>query len=215
MNLDAPASPAPDAQSGPANFGGFLRASPEGLLLIAAGCALLFGVGRRGGGARSAVKAVRAAAAKGDSWGRAQVGRAMGRSAERAAPSATPLPETPYVEAAANRADAAPAARNADLVAQATSSLQSALGHLSADQPLVLGAMALAAGAVVGACLPATAAEDRTFGEARERVVQAAMRAASDQLARLREGRNTVGDAIKQGTTGTQEAAREGSAQSL
>lgn len=51
----------------------------------------------------------------------------------------------------------------------ARSGVQSAregFGYLSHEQPLVLGALAVAAGAVIGALLPATEAEDRWVGQA-------------------------------------------------
>lgn len=69
--------------------------------------------------------------------------------------------------------------------------------YLSQEQPLVLGAMAVAAGAAIGALLPATEAEDHWMGEASE-----------DATDRLKaEGRRRA-DQAKAAAAGTAEAAK-------
>jgi ElaB/YqjD/DUF883 family membrane-anchored ribosome-binding protein len=50
------------------------------------------------------------------------------------------------------------------------------------EQPLVLGAIGLAAGALIGALLPASETENRWLGEAREGAVRTAAKAAREQV---------------------------------
>jgi hypothetical protein len=69
--------------------------------------------------------------------------------------------------------------------------------YLSQEQPLVLGAIAVAAGAAIGALLPATDAEDRWLGDASDD--------ATDRL--KREGRRRA-DEAKAAAAHTAEAAR-------
>ena len=45
------------------------------------------------------------------------------------------------------------------------------------EQPLILGALGLAAGALIGALLPSTESENRSVGDVRESVVQKVARA--------------------------------------
>ena len=44
------------------------------------------------------------------------------------------------------------------------------------EQPLLLGALGLAAGALIGALLPTTEAEDRLLGDARDKTVKSVAR---------------------------------------
>jgi hypothetical protein len=57
--------------------------------------------------------------------------------------------------------------------------------HMLEEQPLVLGAIGLAAGAFIGALLPASEAENRWLGDTRERALRSAARAAREHA---REG---------------------------
>ncbi|MDB6012209.1 MAG: Protein of uncharacterized function [Gammaproteobacteria bacterium] len=59
--------------------------------------------------------------------------------------------------------------------------------QLLEEQPLVVGACALALGAFIGYSLPATETEDRWMGEARDRTVQRAKEAGAEQYAKARE----------------------------
>jgi len=60
-------------------------------------------------------------------------------------------------------------------------------GHLLEEQPLLLGAIGLAAGAIAGAALPSTEHEDRAFGAARDRALERMKRAGSEGARRVRE----------------------------
>lgn len=70
------------------------------------------------------------------------------------------------------------------------------------EQPLALGVMGLAVGALLGSLLPATEREDRLMGQARDRTLEKArhdVRAGAEQVGQtmkdLREGSSTTGPA--------------------
>lgn len=56
------------------------------------------------------------------------------------------------------------------------------------EQPLVLGAMGLAAGALIGALLPASETENRWLGEARDGAVRTAAQAAREEVGAMMSG---------------------------
>jgi ABC-type transporter Mla subunit MlaD len=59
--------------------------------------------------------------------------------------------------------------------------------QLLEEQPLLVGACALAIGAFIGYSLPATETEDRWMGDARDRTVQRAKEAGAEQYAEARK----------------------------
>jgi ElaB/YqjD/DUF883 family membrane-anchored ribosome-binding protein len=76
------------------------------------------------------------------------------------------------------------------------------------ENPLAVGAVALAAGAAVGLMLPSTHAEDRWMGETREHLVQAAETAARGTIEKVQQvtgeaGRAARKEAEYQGLTGS------------
>jgi gas vesicle protein len=76
------------------------------------------------------------------------------------------------------------------------------------DNPLAVGAVALAAGAAVGLMLPSTHTEDRWMGETRENLVQAAEEAARGTIEKVQQvageaGRAARKEAEYQGLTGS------------
>jgi hypothetical protein len=72
------------------------------------------------------------------------------------------------------------------------------------EQPLVLGALALAFGAALGAVLPRTETEDELFGEQSDRIVRAGRSMAEEEARKLRataaavadEARTMAGEAV-------------------
>lgn len=70
-------------------------------------------------------------------------------------------------------------------------------GHLLEEQPLLLGALGLAAGAIAGAVLPPTEQEDRAFGAARDRALERMKRAGSEGARHIRERAENVVDQAK------------------
>jgi hypothetical protein len=67
------------------------------------------------------------------------------------------------------------------LATQAQTAFQTTAEHMR-DQPLLVAALGLAAGAAVAAFFPATELERRTLGEAREAITDAASRAGENLL---------------------------------
>lgn len=56
------------------------------------------------------------------------------------------------------------------------------------EQPLVLGALAVAIGAIIGTAIPSTSYEDRVLGRARDRTLSKAQELGERQYENLREG---------------------------
>lgn len=95
------------------------------------------------------------------------------------------------------------ASRAAEVTREQAGIARERLDHLLHDQPLVLGALGLAAGAIIGALLPTTEHEDRWIGPMRAKVVKDAAQksralyeTARDNAASYSapEGRRTEGD---------------------
>jgi hypothetical protein len=72
------------------------------------------------------------------------------------------------------------------------------------EQPLVLGALGLAAGAAIGAALPATEKEDEWLGDSRERLAERAKEAGWEQVERARAAAGAAYGAARE------EAERQG-----
>jgi hypothetical protein len=109
-------------------------------------------------------------------------------------------------DAAANAAvDASDQVRHAtDATMQRAARLQKAAGDrittLMQQQPLALGALGLALGAVIGAALPRTDAEDRVMGATSDEVKQGALDALQEQAGKAAEVAERVYDsAVEEG----------------
>lgn len=202
---------------------GAVKSNPEGLLLLAAGCALLL---RRGASGRSAQAHERS------EWtgtGRertneyyepgqtgAGISETLSRSADRARDYAADVSET-VIDKAGTYASAVGAyaddtwRQSERFVGQARNTVQNTINRVLQDQPLALAVVGLAAGAAIAAVLPATAVERRTLGPAGERLTDAAAsagqqlkQAATDMGERLmhaadQRGLNTEG--VKKATS--------------
>jgi ElaB/YqjD/DUF883 family membrane-anchored ribosome-binding protein len=72
------------------------------------------------------------------------------------------------------------ARRAAERARDAASSARSSANDFAQENPLAVGAIALAAGIAIGLAVPATEAENRTMGEARDRAWERATQAAAD-----------------------------------
>jgi hypothetical protein len=59
--------------------------------------------------------------------------------------------------------------------------------QLLEEQPLLIGTLGIALGALIGYALPATEAEDRLLGETRDRALESVKEAGSQQYAKVRE----------------------------
>jgi ElaB/YqjD/DUF883 family membrane-anchored ribosome-binding protein len=92
-------------------------------------------------------------------------------------------------ETLSNKADAVKerVAGTAEAVTVQARRAREGFTQLLEEQPLLVGACAVALGAFIGYSLPATETEDRWMGEARDRTVQRAKEAGKEQYAKARE----------------------------
>jgi hypothetical protein len=74
----------------------------------------------------------------------------------------------------------------ADVTREQTRMAQDRIETLVSERPLLLGGIAVAIGALIGALIPATEYEDRTVGQVRDRAVQRAREAGERQYRNLR-----------------------------
>ena len=81
------------------------------------------------------------------------------------------------------------------------------LGHLLEEQPLLLGAIGLAAGVIAGAALPPTEHEDRVFGRIRDRALDRASQAGAEGTRRAREHAAKAAESVKDSLRESQEAS--------
>jgi ElaB/YqjD/DUF883 family membrane-anchored ribosome-binding protein len=66
------------------------------------------------------------------------------------------------------------------------------------EQPLLVGAIAVAVGAAIGAALPTTAYENRTLGDLRDRTIEKARQVGQDQYQNLRASLSSGGNGSTQ-----------------
>jgi hypothetical protein len=199
---------------------GTARRHPEALLLLAAGCALLM---RSGGSSSSKAGsytrqqqsdfAPPSASGRGQSNARQGLSRAVESAADYAsdikdqvADAAGDYAET--VSEFAGEARRKVSEQSERFARQAQSTMQSTMARVLREQPLVVAAVGLAAGAAVAAAFPATDVENRTLGGAREALTDAAskvgenvMQAASKAGERLKSAaqeRGLTPDGLKE-----------------
>ena len=179
---------------------GAVRSNPEGLLLLAAGCALLLRSGSFMGSGKTADRSARSTGNRGgrrqtqDSYEPRQAGAAVSESLSQATESArgyaADVSKTvsdkagAYASAVGDKAGAYASAagdyaddawrQSERLVGQARNTVQGSISRLLQEQPLALAAAGLAAGVAVAATFPATAVERRALGPAGERLSDAA-----------------------------------------
>ena len=79
-----------------------------------------------------------------------------------------------------------------------TQRVREGFNSLLTEQPLLLGALGIAVGAVIGAALPATEQEDRLFGSARDKALAEVKQRGSESYQQVREKVNAVGEEAKQ-----------------
>jgi ElaB/YqjD/DUF883 family membrane-anchored ribosome-binding protein len=183
---------------------GAARAQPAGLLLLLAGTSLLLSgmrppnrdATRR---ARSAVRKI----AQGDfspvtdsasdmaSGVRDQVGDLGNRAGELARST------TESLSGLADNAQRAVRETSQQFVDTAYSSAQSSVSFVLEDQPLLLAAIGLAAGATLGAIIPATPQENRLMGETRDKVAELASETARQKLDELGDAAGEAAERLK------------------
>jgi ElaB/YqjD/DUF883 family membrane-anchored ribosome-binding protein len=88
--------------------------------------------------------------------------------------------------------------RAADMTRERWSRTRSEAEHMMHEQPLVLGALGFAAGALIGAMLPPSEAEDRMIGEARDRAMRMARQAGEHGYREMRERAEQISETAKE-----------------
>jgi len=185
-------------------FAGAARAQPAGLLLLVAGTSLLLSGMRSSNGdatrrARSAVRkmtqgdfsSVTDSASDMASGMRDQVS-GLGNKASDIARSATDS-----LSGLAEDAQRAVRDTSQQFVDTAYSSAQSGMSFVLEDQPLLLAAVGLAAGAALGAILPGTSQENRLMGETRDKVAELASETARQKLDQLGDAAGEAAERLK------------------
>ncbi|RWM85299.1 MAG: hypothetical protein EOR84_32190 [Mesorhizobium sp.] len=192
---------------------GAVKNNPEGLLLVAAGCALLM---RRGGS--SAISSFgHAEESRGNNGHRKARSRSSstrpdGHEAEtkEGSPAAVEAAReyvsevgekvaataSSYASSASTYADEARRSvsqTSEEFARRAQSTLQDTMGRVAQEQPLTLALLGFAAGAVVAAAFRTTDIENRTLGPAAERLTDTAERAGE----RLKESTGEAGKRLR------------------
>jgi ElaB/YqjD/DUF883 family membrane-anchored ribosome-binding protein len=105
-----------------------------------------------------------------------------------------------YTESLSGLADDAQEAlrdRSQRLAEAARSSAQSSVSFVLEDQPLLLAAIGLAAGATLGAMLPSTPQENRLMGETRDKVAEFASETAKQKVDELGSAASEATERLK------------------
>jgi hypothetical protein len=162
------------------------RRNPEGLLLLAAGCALLMRSGRGSNALSDGFREVSREVTRNlpdISDATSGLRRGLSQTADQAADYASDLKNRAsdvagsYAESVsefAGEAGRAVSENSARLTRQAQDTLQSTMDRVLRDQPLAVAVFGLAAGAAVAAAFPATDVENRVLGGTHEALSNAA-----------------------------------------
>ena len=202
---------------------GAVKNHPEGLLLLAAGCALLM----RSSGAPSSPRSRAHSYGRNDSTQSGgeprtrTVGERLSATAQSAGEYVSDIGESvaetasSYASSVSSYADdvtRATVERSGRLVQQGQSTVRDTIGQIVQEQPLVVALVGAAAGAAVAAAFPATDLENRTLGPSGERLRDAAGRA-GEQLkdAATKAGQRLAAAADERGLNaeGLKEVARD------
>jgi hypothetical protein len=198
---------------------GAIKNNPEGLLLLAAGCALLM---RRGGssltnkndeyrgsqalqqfqGARATQSGFTEKVSEGADRAKRYIAEVGDTVSETAKDYATTVGR--YAEDAGRTV----AEQSERMVEQARSTVEGTFSRILQDQPLGVAVLGFAAGAAVASILPKTSIEQQTFGAVGERISDAAtsvrqnlaeaVSSAGDRLTQVAEERGLTADGLKE-----------------
>jgi hypothetical protein len=203
---------------------GAVKNNPEGLLLLAAGCALLMRSSGASKSRRSRDVREYSRNEMPQTGGEARdrtVGERLSETAQSAGKFVSDIGES-VVETASSYASSvssyaddvarSTAERSGQLAQQAQSSVRDTISRVVKEQPLTVALVGVAAGAAVAAAFPATDLENRTLGPTGERLRDAAGRA-GEQLkdAATKAGQRLAAAADERGlnTEGIKEVARD------
>lgn len=84
-------------------------------------------------------------------------------------------------------------------------------GHMLDEQPLMVGALGVALGAMLGAAMPRTQREDRLMGETRDQFVDKAKQSASEQAQKARQAAEQKMDEVQASSAPSGTPSREAS----
>ncbi|MER9882340.1 hypothetical protein [Mesorhizobium sp. M0118] len=182
------------------------RNNPEGLLLVAAGCALLMRSRSSSAGHREQSRATggrqNAPHVRTASGGASKAQEEASETAEAMRDNLAGIGEkvsetaSQYASSAASYAEQAGRSvseKSGRVVQQAQSSFQDTIGRMVEEQPLAFVLAGFAAGAAIAAALPASDVERRTLGPAGERLTDAAEKAGD----RLKSSTAKAGERLK------------------
>ena len=178
---------------------GALKQNPEGLLLLAAGCALLL----RKSSSTAMAWSGNTPSASGNAPSASGIdSNRFARTAEGATQYATDIARqtkeaaSSYAASAVEYADQARQAvgeQSKRVMEQAGSAAQTAVNRMLQEQPLVVAIAGLAAGAAIAAAFPATEIEKQTLGAVGEQMTNAAQRMGEQ----VKEAAGAAGDKLK------------------
>jgi hypothetical protein len=189
---------------------GTARRNPEALLLLAAGCVLLMrGTGSSSSKAGSHGRQERSdfappsTSSRGESNARQGLSRAVEGAADYASDIKDQVSDTAgnYAEAVsefAGEAGRKVSQQSERFARQAQSTMQSTMARVLREQPLVVAAVGLAAGAAVAAAFPATDVENRTLGGARDALTDAASKVGENVVQAASQARERLKSAAQE-----------------
>jgi gas vesicle protein len=169
---------------------GAIRRNPEGLLLLAAGCALLM----RSGSSGSARRASESRSFELESPRRSESSNfadGISRAAESASDYASGIKNSVTDAASsyastvsnyANEARSTIADQSERISRQAQSTFQGGMDRMLREQPLAVAVLGVAAGAAVAAAFPSTDVENRALGAPREALSETAGKAGENLM---------------------------------
>ncbi len=190
-----------------------MRERPEAFLLMAAGLALMMTNSRVG---LSDLWSSRKGSAMGSGSGRNQFSSSSPSMTSRVSGGIDELREAAgdYTQRARDYVSETTETlthQSSEMLDKARSSVQENVSWMLQEQPLVLGAIGLAAGAVIGAILPETEMENRTLGSARDELAQTAKSMAQERVDALKsvagEVSERVGEVIGSGASSSQQGS--------
>jgi hypothetical protein len=189
---------------------GAVTRNPEGLLLLAAGCALLLRSGSGPWSRRSYAEGQYSDSREGSTSGvRERVGEAARRAGEYVSEATDKVSETArsYASSAAEYADEAQRAAT-ERSRQVPDKARETADYVMREQPWAVALTGLLAGAAVAAAFPPTRVERRTLGELGEHMRSAAGRVgeqvkdagiqAGERLTEIAEERGLTKEGLKQ-----------------
>lgn len=164
------------------NLSDAVTQNPVPLLLTSLGVGWMMLTSRNNGGGTRPTRSERARAS--DSTTTGGMRRAAGQVGEQIHEAVDSSRDAVGHAADSLRAGAS---RAAETTREQIDHARERMDRLAHEQPLILGALGLAAGAIIGALLPTTEAEDRFIGDVRDKAVKSAARDSRNRYEAARE----------------------------